>query len=150
MIEAGFDLEADVLQAGHHGSSTSSSYYFLRQVNPAYVVISCGKDNMYGHPHQEALSRFRDLGAELFRTDGQGTVIATDDGTHITFHCEGEKSDRPYTADPEEANYIGNINSRKYHAPDCSSLPEEKNRVYFMSIEAAEKAGYSPCGRCNP
>lgn len=150
MIDSGENLEADLLQAGHHGSSTSSSYYFLREVNPRYVVISCGKDNMYGHPHEETLSRLNDLGAEVFRTDEQGTVIAVDDGESISFNCEGKKADRPYTENMEEARYIGNINSKKYHLPSCGGLPKEENRVYFMSIEAAENAGYDPCGRCHP
>lgn len=143
MIEMGEDLEADLLQAGHHGSSTSNSYYFLREANPEYVVISCGKGNMYGHPHEEALSRFRDLGAEVFRTDEQGTIIAVDDGMQITFNCEGKKSDRTHVKDYEDASYIGNINSKKYHLPSCSGLPNEENRVYFTTIDAAEKAGYS-------
>lgn len=150
MIESGLDIEADILQAGHHGSSTSSSYYFLRQVNPRYVVISCGKDNMYGHPHEETMSRLSDLGAEVFRTDEQGTVIAVDDGESISFNCQGKKADRPYAENQEEANYIGNVNSKKYHLPSCSGLPYEENRVYFMSIDAAESAGYEPCGRCHP
>lgn len=150
MIEAGLGLEADVLQAGHHGSSASNSYYFLRSANPAYVVVSCGKDNMYGHPHEEALSRFNDLGAEVFRTDVQGTVIAVSDGMEIAFNVEGKKADRPYTEEPEEAAYIGNLNSKKYHLPTCGGLPKEENRVYFTSVDAAEKAGYEPCGNCNP
>ncbi|NLD20008.1 MAG: MBL fold metallo-hydrolase [Clostridiales bacterium] len=118
MIEAGFDLEVDILQAGHHGSSTSNTYYFLRQANPKYVVISCEKGNMYGHPHEEALSRFNDLGAEVFRTDEQGTVIAVDNGREITFNCSGKKASRPYTPE-EDAKYIGNANSKKYHLPTC-------------------------------
>lgn len=150
MIDAGEDLEADVLQAGHHGSSTSSSYYFLRESNPEYVVISCGKDNMYGHPHEEALSRFNDLGAEVFRTDEQGTVIVSDDGENIEFNCDGRKPSREHISDHEDAKYIGNLNSKKYHRADCGGLPEEQNRVYFSSIEGAEKAGYEPCGRCHP
>lgn len=150
MIEAGIGLEADILQAGHHGSSTSSSYYFLRSVNPAYVIVSCGKDNIYGHPHEEALNRFNDLGAEVFRTDIQGTVIAVSNGTEIAFNAEGKKADKPYTEEPEEAAYIGNINSKKYHLPTCGGLPKEENRVYFMSVDAAEQAGYDACGNCNP
>ena len=150
MIENGENLEADTLQAGHHGSSTSNSYYFLREVNPRYIVVSCGKDNMYGHPHEETLSRFNDLGAEVFRTDVQGTVIAVDDGENITFNCEGKKSDREHVENMEEARYIGNVNSKKYHLPSCSGLPKEENQVYFMSVEAAENAGYDPCGRCHP
>lgn len=151
MIEAGYDLETDVLQAGHHGSSTSNSYYFLRESNPKYAVISCGKGNMYGHPHEETLSRLSDLGAEVFRTDQQGTVIATDDGSgNISFNCEGRKAERKHTSDHEDAAYIGNLNSKKYHRTDCGGLPEQQNRVYFKSREGAEKAGYEPCGRCHP
>lgn len=150
MIEAGSELEADILQAGHHGSSASNSYFFLRESNPRYVVISCEEDNMYGHPHEEAMSRFNDLGAEVFRTDTQGTVIAVSDGREIAFNCEGKKADRPYSVEPDQAAYIGNVNSKKYHSPDCGGLPKEENRVYFMSIEAAEDAGYDPCGNCRP
>ncbi|MDO4544735.1 MAG: MBL fold metallo-hydrolase [Bacillota bacterium] len=150
MIEAGFDLEADLLQAGHHGSSTSNSYYFLRESNPRYVVISCGENNMYGHPHEEALSRFNDLGAEVFRTDEQGTIIAVDDGQTITFNCQGKKSDRVYNETYEDAAYIGNLNSKKYHLPTCGGLPKEENRIYFATIEAAKDAGYEPCGNCHP
>lgn len=150
MIEAGMDLEADLLKAGHHGSSTANSYYFLRESNPKYVVISCEKDNMYGHPHEEALSRFNDLGAEVFRTDTQGTIIAVSDGKIFTFNVEGKKADRPYTEDHEDAKFIGNVNSKKYHSIECGGLPKEDNRAYFMTEEAAQKAGYEPCGNCRP
>lgn len=150
VIENNGNIEADILQAGHHGSSTSNSYYFLRQVNPRYVVISCGEGNMYGHPHEEALSRFSDLGAEVFRTDEQGTIIAEDNGENITFNCKGKQAEMPYRDEAEEADYIGNVNSKKYHRPDCAGLPKEENRVYFMSREKAESAGYEPCGNCHP
>ena len=150
MIEAGENLEADLLQAGHHGSSTSNSYYLLRESNPEYVVISCGEGNMYGHPHEEALSRFSDLGAEVFRTDTQGTIIAESDGRELTFNCEGSKASGTHTDDYEEASYIGNLNSKKFHDPDCSGLPDEDNRVYFRTRAAAVDAGYEPCGRCRP
>lgn len=148
IIESGMDIDADILKAGHHGSNLSSSYYFLRQVNPRYIVVSCGSGNMYGHPHEEAMSRFSDLGAEVFRTDEQGTVIVTDDGENIKFNCQGQKASKPYSEKHEEAAYIGNVNSKKYHLPSCSGLPYEKNRVYFKTEEAAEEAGYEPCGRC--
>lgn len=150
MIENGQNLEADILHGGHHGSSTSNSYYFLREVNPRYVVISCGKDNMYGHPHEETLSRFNDVGAEVFRTDIHGTITAVSDGEIFTFNTEGIKADRPYSEEYEDAAYIGNVNSRKYHLPSCVSLPKEENRSYFMTKEAAEDAGYQPCGNCKP
>lgn len=150
MIDAGADLEADLLQAGHHGSSTSNTYQFLREVNPRYVVISCEKGNMYGHPHRESLGRFNDVGAEIFRTDTQGTIVAVSDGMNFEITPKGKEATRPHTEEFEDANYIGNINSKKYHLPSCSGLPNEENRTYFMTKEAAEKAGYDPCGNCRP
>ncbi|MDO4745323.1 MAG: MBL fold metallo-hydrolase [Bacillota bacterium] len=150
MLEAGMDLEVDVLQAGHHGSSTSNTYQFLREVNPRYVVISCEKGNMYGHPHRESLGRFNDVGAEIFRTDTQGTIVAVSDGMNFEFTPKGKDATRPHIEEFEDANYIGNVNSRKYHLPTCSGLPAEDNRSYFMTKEAAEDAGYEPCGNCRP
>lgn len=61
-----------MLKVGHHGSNTSTSYVFLRQIMPAYAIISCGKDNAYGHPHEEVLSRLADEGAAVYRTDECG------------------------------------------------------------------------------
>lgn len=150
MAENGIELEADIMHAGHHGSSSSNSYYFLRTVNPRYVIVSCGKGNMYGHPHEETMSRFSDLGAEVFRTDEMGTVTAVDDGYETVFACEGIQPEKEYREDYEQAGYIGNINSHKYHLPECDSLPDEDNRVYFTDRESAERAGYEPCGRCDP
>lgn len=82
MINAGFNLDSDVLKLGHHGSSSSSSDAFLRAVTPKYAVISCGEDNDYGHPHTEtvnALKRLHGLEKTL-RTDIDKTVIFTADG----------------------------------------------------------------------
>ena len=65
----------DVLKAGHHGSSTSSSQAFLDQTKPQIIVISCGKDNDYGHPHKETMQRYKKLGADIYRTDESGTIL---------------------------------------------------------------------------
>ena len=156
LAESGVSLEADVFQAGHHGSEYSNSYVFLRAVNPPNVVISCGRDNSYGHPHEAALSRFRDVGATIYRTDTMGTVIASSDGTNITFDQQGIESDREHTDDANglydlpEASYIGNVNSKKFHTDACPSLPAEKNRIYFNTREEALEEGYEPCQNCKP
>ncbi len=76
LMESGADVRATVLKAGHHGSDTSTSYQFLREVMPKYTVISVGEGNSYGHPSEEVLSRFRDAGTEVYRTDMQGHIIA--------------------------------------------------------------------------
>lgn len=88
LVEAGIDISADVLKVCHHGSSTSSSYVFLREVSPEYAVISVGEDNQYGHPTIETLSRLTDVGAVIYRTDERGTIICTTDGTTVTFQTE--------------------------------------------------------------
>lgn len=75
MVESGVDLQSTVFKAGHHGSSTSNSLTLLRAVRPQAVVISCGLDNDYGHPHQEALDNFATMGADVYRTDQQGSVV---------------------------------------------------------------------------
>ncbi|HEX7709287.1 MAG TPA: DNA internalization-related competence protein ComEC/Rec2 [Thermoanaerobaculia bacterium] len=68
------DLKADVLKAGHHGSRTSSSRYLLDVVNPRSAVISCGRRNLFGHPHQSVLDDFAARRIRVWRTDGQGTL----------------------------------------------------------------------------
>lgn len=68
-------IHADVFKAGHHGSRTSSNETLLEQIQPTYVVISCGADNSYGHPHEEALNRFQTYCDKIYRTDMDGTVI---------------------------------------------------------------------------
>jgi len=79
MLAGGADLAAQVLKAGHHGSSTSSSEAFLRAVQPQIAVISAGKDNSYGHPHREVLERLTSLGVEILRTDLAGDIVITAD-----------------------------------------------------------------------
>ncbi len=78
------DVSADVLKVGHHGSSSSTGQTFLNKVNPKYAVISVGADNDYGHPAQTTLDKLTAIGATIFRTDKDGTVIFTSDGTNIT------------------------------------------------------------------
>ncbi len=84
VLDSGGDVSATVLKVGHHGSSSSTSYPFLREVNPFYAIISCGKNNDYGHPHDEVLSRLRDAGARILRTDRQGDIILLSDGVTVS------------------------------------------------------------------
>ncbi|MCR5146303.1 MAG: MBL fold metallo-hydrolase [Clostridia bacterium] len=69
--------QTNVLKAGHHGSRTSSSQKFLDQIKPNLIIISCGKDNDYGHPHKEAMERFKKTGATIYRTDESGDILIT-------------------------------------------------------------------------
>jgi len=74
LLSEGLNLKCDVFKAGHHGSSTSNCDELLKAVRPRYVAISAGKDNMYGHPHNEILSAFEYIGAEVFNTQNDGDI----------------------------------------------------------------------------
>ncbi|MEK9184267.1 MAG: ComEC/Rec2 family competence protein [Patescibacteria group bacterium] len=80
LIALGGELDSDVLKAGHHGSHTSTSAAWLDAVTPSVVVISAGKDNSYGHPHEEVLERVRASGASVASTVEDGTIIFKSDG----------------------------------------------------------------------
>ncbi len=85
ILENGGFSDVDVYSAAHHGSSTSNSKAVLDVINPEYIVISCGADNSYGHPHDEILDRFEDYADEIYRTDLNGTVVfrSSEDGFEI-------------------------------------------------------------------
>lgn len=83
LVNSWDDLSADVLKAGHHGSDTSSNNFFLERVMPEYAVISCGLNNQFGHPSQDALRRLKAWCKEIYRTDLDGTVIVRSDGLNI-------------------------------------------------------------------
>lgn len=85
ILEDGYMLRSDVLKCGHHGSSTSTSDEFLEAVDPLYAVISCGKDNRYGHPHDETIEKLDANEIITYRTDLQGTILAESMGSSITF-----------------------------------------------------------------
>lgn len=160
VLDSGADLSATVLKVGHHGSDTSTCYPFLRAVMPQYAVISVGIGNSYGHPNVDTLSKLRDAGAVVFRTDLQGDIFCTSDGKTVSFETQKQVSEEqvnPTIADGSgqesqdtSGTYIGNINSMKFHRASCSSLLKESNRIYFDSRSAAVNAGYAPCQRCTP
>ena len=158
MLHSGADLSADVLKLGHHGSSTSSTAAFLKAVAPEYAVISCGKNNDYGHPHEETMKKLELLGCKVYRTDEMGTITAYTDGETLSFYTGSSGSD-PYEAASTASDtyetaeyYIGNRNSHVFHLPDCSGAKtmSESNKVIFYSRDKAVSDGYRPCNQCKP
>lgn len=241
MVDSTIPLEADVYKAGHHGSRTSSSEQLLEAVSPAYVVISCGEGNSYGHPHAETMNHLRAMGAQVFRTDEQGSIVLSSDGSEIRWNCSpsdtwqageptGSSGERPSESEPglsgerqpdsvtashgerqpegmkgpsgktqsedadgsfgteqlegqqsgesggisagmtsgiapavteapeessapETVSYICNINTKKFHYPDCSSVKQmkEKNKLPVNTTrDELINQGYDPCKKCKP
>jgi len=147
ILDLGTDVSADVLKVGHHGSSTSTSYRWLREVAPEYAVISVGEDNDYGHPHDEVMSRLHDADLTIYRTDLQGHIVCTSDGQNLTF--ETRENVEPDTSGQQETEYfIGNIKSKKFHLPTCGGLPSAENSTVLFSYDMAILAGFEPCGSC--
>ena len=83
MLASEISLDCDVLKVGHHGSRTSSSAAFLEAVSPDIAIISCGAGNSYNHPHEEIVTRLEKTGADLRRTDLEGTIVLVSDGKTI-------------------------------------------------------------------
>jgi len=159
-----FDIE--VLKVGHHGSRSSTSQQFLNKVSPEYAVISCGKNNSYGHPHVETLQKLKDANVKTFRTDEQGTIIATTDGEKVVFNINAttiQINAQPVTPPVEVKNdttipttenadkkeitvYITNSGA-KYHTNGCQSLSKSKIPI---TLNEAKAQGYTPCSKCHP
>ncbi|MDD2494349.1 MAG: ComEC/Rec2 family competence protein [Tissierellia bacterium] len=151
MVNKGYYLKSDLLHVGHHGGRTSSSKKFLDSVNPKYSIISVGKDNIYGHPHEETLKRLKAVGTEIYKINELGTIIATSDGNKISIISD-QLSINDSSATNQKVQFIGNKNTRKFHIPNCSSVKtiKEANRVSFTKRENAVNQGYEPCGSCKP
>ena len=148
-LATGLVLKSDVLKVGHHGSRTSSSPAFLSAVAPDHAVITCGKDNDYGHPHAETMDSLSSLGCAVYRTDEMGTVVASTDGESIVWSTPGEIAEAPAA----ETGYILNTKSMKFHLPTCGGVktmsPQNKKESNQTRQQLLD-AGYSPCGSCSP
>jgi len=83
LLSFGGSIKSDVLKVGHHGSKTSTSEKFLGLVNPGLAIISAGKNNKYGHPHQEVTERLAKFEIPALRTDKKGTITIKSDGEKI-------------------------------------------------------------------
>jgi len=88
LLTSQVSLKADVLKVGHHGSYSSTSAPFLKAVDPDYAVISCGRDNEYGHPHPGPMKELKNQNVEVFRTDLMGSVTIMTDGKKLSFLLE--------------------------------------------------------------
>ncbi len=142
MVKSAYNLKSDVLRVAHHGSRTSSTIDFLREVDPKYFVISLGKDNDYNHPHKETINKLVDFGGRIYRTDELGDIVFISDGSKIEF----KEAKEDLGEGGEE--YIANKNTNMFHSKDCSYLPKKENQLIFKSKDEALRSGYKPHDKC--
>lgn len=90
ILGKGGTLKSDVLKVGHHGSRTSTSPAFLKAVSPKNAFISCGQGNDYGHPHKVTIDKLEKAKVQIYRTDRNGTVTLTSDGS--SYRIEKERN----------------------------------------------------------
>lgn len=164
VLDSGANLASTVLKVGHHGSDTSTTYPFLREIAPQYAVISVGTGNTYGHPTEDVLSRLRDADVKTFRTDLQGDILCSSDGETVTFQVSknadidvfsgiGPNSTEPQSAPESEiaSEPSGNLvwipqSGSKYHSnPNCNNMQNPTQ----VTEEEARNMGYTPCKKCH-
>jgi competence protein ComEC len=78
-----------VIKVPHHGSLTSSSRDFVRSLAPRVAVVSAGRNNSFGHPAAEVLDAYRQVGAQIFRTDQDGAITIGTDGYSLEVRTFG-------------------------------------------------------------
>lgn len=171
ILKNDIDISADVLKISHHGSDTSTSNAFLNEVSPSSVVISCGKGNSYGHPNKTIINKLKKKKINIYRTDEQGTIVASSNGNKITWnikpsstYASGKLNTTPTpvptsTSKPsgsetsKSTTYIVNKNTKKFHLTSCKSVKQmkESNKIKLKGTKKeAIKKGYSACKICNP
>lgn len=136
------DISADVLMVGHHGADTSTTDDLLDKVKPENAIISVGK-NSYGHPTDDVLKLLADHGANIYRTDENGTIIATSTGKKVTIDANAHEY--------KDTNKVSKTifitkTGKKYHLENCSTL---KSKIK-STLQEALKKGLTPCNVCNP
>lgn len=172
MLSKGYDLKADVLKVGHHGSDSSTTREFLNAVNPKYAVISVGKGNDYGHPTADTIQKLHAKGIDIFRTDESGTIVAASDGTNITFNTNpstttvggtapvnnesnfsnsstasvvDNNSNVQTTQDNNTTVWVSKNSGKIYHFDkSCSGM----NNPVQMTLEEAQGKGLRACKKC--
>ena len=87
-------ISADVLKAGHHGSKNSTTKSLLKKIKPEITVISCGKNNEYGHPNKDVLTMLKNIKSSVYRTDKDKTIIVVSDGKNLTVSTDNQSIKR--------------------------------------------------------
>ncbi|MHB9025104.1 MAG: ComEC/Rec2 family competence protein [Armatimonadota bacterium] len=144
-----------VLKVSHHGSDNGTDKDFARMVAPRFAIFSYGK-NSYGHPHRDAVNALAGVGAKLYSTHQNGTVIVTTEGKSVAVTALGKAKTKRSDSSAASAGgtassgddivYITRTGS-KYHRDGCRYLA--RSRIPITRREAIAR-GYTPCSVCKP
>lgn len=165
MIASGLTLDSDVYVMGHHGSGTSTSWDLLQAATPEYAVLSCGAGNSYGHPHVESMEKLQAMEIQLLRTDKQGNIVASTDGTTITWNvnpCNDYTPGDPNDTPPQPAASSDAVSGQEaaaivywtpggksYHnSRNCSTLSRSKTINEGPLSDALAVGKSDPCNVC--
>ena len=161
MAASGIDLDCDVLSVGHHGSATATSWDFLQAAVPEFAVISCGAGNIYGHPDADTMEKLSDMDIRIYRTDKQGTIVASSDGNNISWNMEpcddassGDESSEGEAF--EESGFASEADAGQETAEisekSGQEAPSDDNQEQQVWISATGSKYHSipDCGNMNP
>lgn len=134
MLSSGANLQADILQVGHHGSKTSTTDRFLNAVKPDVAIYSASVDNQYGHPHIETINRLEKSGVLVYGTDINGTVIVETDGK--TFNVQTNNQGTIKHTPPEvETQVVPTPEPEKEQQPVSSGSCVDINSASEVEIQ---------------
>ena len=161
MCASGINLDCDVLVPGHHGSATATSWEFLEKTVPEYAVISCGVDNQYGHPDKDTMDKLQSMDIQVFRTDKQGTITVTSDGTDLTWSTDpcndytpGDVNDTgTQPQEPAQDTQSQQVTQSEQTAPSTSQTVEEvpgSTEQVWVSATGSKYHNKPDCGNMNP
>lgn len=121
MVASGQNLQAQILQLGHHGSNTSTTSAFYNAVNPEVAIYSAGTGNSYGHPNKEVIQRVQNSKAKLYGTDVNGTIIVNTNGVNYTI-----KTNKDGTVSPKSQSKKKPQSKRVVPKPEPKKTQEQK------------------------
>ena len=133
-IASKYDVSATILKAGHHGSNTSSSLTFLQKVKPEATILSYGKDNSYGHPHDEVVANLNAVGSKMYSTAESGTITVTTNGTNYSISAKPFSGSTP---DVNSGTYV--IPGAPTSFSNCTALREYYPSGVYVTHPAYDK-----------
>ena len=133
IMQGGYDVNADILKVGHHGSRTASGASFISAVSPDVNIIEVGADNTYGHPHTEALDRLQRF-SKVYRTDMDGTITVTTDGSSYSISTE--------KTEPVQGAYSSTSSTTTSKTESSTTTPKTDSPTVSMTSSSTGSSVY--------